>query len=155
MQGIDRPIREVLGQRPRGIVSVPPDAPVRTALQVMADEDIGVVLVLDGERLVGVLSERDYARRGELAGRPAQETPVHELMTPQVVMTTPDHTVEQCMALMTAEHVRHLPVLDQGRVVGVVSIRDLVREVVSHYDDIVRDLEHDRLFLRTEEAGYY
>lgn len=155
MQGVDRPIRELLGQRPREVVSVPPDAPVLTALQVMADEDIGVVLVLDGERLVGVLSERDYARRGELAGGSAGGTPVHELMTPRVVMATPDHTVEQCMALMTAEHVRHLPVLDQGRVIGVVSIRDLVREVVSHYEDIVRDMEHDRLFLRTEEAGYY
>jgi predicted transcriptional regulator len=76
-------------------------------------------------------------------------------MTRQVTMVTPDYTVEQCMALMTAEHVRHLPVLDQGQVIGVVSIRDLVRAIVSHHEDIVRDLEHDRLYLRTEEAGYY
>jgi CBS domain-containing protein len=155
MQGVDRPIRHVLGKQPRGVVSVPPDAPVLHALQILADEDIGVVLVLDGERLVGVLSERDYARRGEVTGRSARETHVQELMTTQVVMAKPDFTVEQCMALMTAEHVRHLPVVDQGRVIGIVSIRDLVREIVSHYGDIVRDLEHDRLFLRTEEAGYY
>jgi CBS domain-containing protein len=155
VQGVDRPIREVLGERPRGILSVPPDAPVLVALQMMADENVGVVLVLDDGRLVGVLSERDYARRGELAGRSARDTPVHEVMTPQVTMASPDYTVEQCMAVMTAEHVRHLPVLDQGRVIGMVSIRDLVREAVSHYDHIVRDLEHDRLFLRTEEAGYY
>ena len=155
MQGVDNPIRQLLGRRPREVFSVPPDAPVLAALRILADKDIGVVLVLDGERLVGVMSERDYARRGEVAGRSAQETLVRELMTPQVVMVTPDHTVEQCMALMTAEHVRHLPVLDQDRVVGVVSIRDLVKEAVSHYEEIVRDLDHDRLYLQTEEAGYY
>jgi CBS domain-containing protein len=155
MQGVDNPIRQLLGRRPREVFSVPPDAPVLAALRILADKDIGVVLVLDGDRLVGVMSERDYARRGEVAGRSAQETLVRELMTPQVVMVTPDHTVEQCMALMTAEHVRHLPVLDQDRVVGVVSIRDLVKEAVSHYEEIVRDLDHDRLYLRTEEAGYY
>jgi CBS domain-containing protein len=155
MQGVDNPIRQLLGRRPREVFSVPPDAPVLAALRVLADKDIGVVLVLDGDRLVGVMSERDYARRGEVAGRSAQETLVRELMTPQVVMVTPDHTVEQCMAVMTAEHVRHLPVLDQDRVVGVVSIRDLVKEAVSHYEEIVRDLDHDRLYLRTEEAGYY
>jgi CBS domain-containing protein len=155
MQGVDNPIRQLLGRRPREVFSVPPDAPVLAALRILADKDIGVVLVLDGDRLVGVMSERDYARRGEVAGRSAQETLVRELMTPQVVMVTPDHTVEQCMAVMTAEHVRHLPVLDQDRVVGVVSIRDLVKEAVSHYEEIVRDLDHDRLYLRTEEAGYY
>jgi CBS domain-containing protein len=155
MQGVDTPIRQVLGQPPREVFTVPPDASVLTALQILADKDVGAVLVLDGERLAGVLSERDYARQGEVAGRSAQETQVHELMTRQVTMVTPDHTVEQCMAIMTAEHVRHLPVSDQGRVVGVVSIRDLVRVTVSHYEEIVRDLERDRLFLRTEEAGYY
>jgi CBS domain-containing protein len=155
MQAVDTPIRQLLGQPPREIFSVPPDAPVLTALQILADKNVGAVLVLDGERLVGVLSERDYTRQGEVAGRSAQEARVHELMTQQVTVVTPDHTVEQCMALMTAEHVRHLPVLDQGRIVGVVSIRDLVRVTVSHYEEIVRDLERDRLFLRTEEAGYY
>ena len=155
MQGVDNPIRQLLGRRPREVFSVPPDAPVLAALRILADKDIGVVLVLDGDRLVGVMSERDYARRGEVAGRSAQETLVRELMTPQVVMVTPNYTVEQCMAVMTAEHVRHLPVLDQDRVVGVVSIRDLVKEAVSHYEEIVRDLDHDRLYLRTEEAGYY
>jgi CBS domain-containing protein len=155
MQGVDNPIRQLLGRRPREIFSVPPDAPVLAALRILAEKDIGVVLVLDGDRLVGVMSERDYARRGEVAGRSAQETLVRELMTPQVVMVTPNHTVEQYMALMTAEHVRHLPVLDQERVVGVVSVRDLVKETVSHYEEIVRDLDHDRLYLRTEEAGYY
>jgi CBS domain-containing protein len=155
MQGVDNPIGQLLGRRPREVFSVPPNAPVLAALRILADKDIGVVLVLDGDRLVGVMSERDYARRGEVAGRSAQETLVRELMTSQVVMVTPDHTVEQCMALMTAEHVRHLPVLDQDRVVGVVSIRDLVKEAVSHYEEIVRDLDHDRLYLQTEEAGYY
>jgi CBS domain-containing protein len=155
MQGVDNPIGQLLERRPREVFSVPPNAPVLAALRILADKDIGVVLVLDGDRLVGVMSERDYARRGEVTGRSAQETLVRELMTPQVVVVTPDYTVEQCMALMTAEHVRHLPVLDQDRVVGVVSIRDLVKEAVSHYEEIVRDLDHDRLYLQTEEAGYY
>ena len=155
MQGVDTPIRQLLEQPPREVFAVAPDASVLSALEVMADKNIGVVLVLDGDRLAGVLSERDYARHVELAGRSAQETRVDELMTRQVTMATPDHTVEQCMALMTAEHVRHLPVLDQGRVVGVVSIRDLVKATVSHYEEIVRDLDRDRLYLRTEDAGYY
>ena len=155
MQGVDTPIRQLLEQPPREVFTVSPDTSVLAALQMLADKNIGVVLVLDGERLVGVLSERDYARQGEVAGRSARETRVHEIMTRQVTMATPDYTVEQCMALMTAEHVRHLPVLDQDRVVGVVSIRDLVRATVSHYEDIVRDLDRDRLYLRTEEAGYY
>jgi CBS domain-containing protein len=155
MQGVDTPIRRLLGEPPREVFAVPPDASVLSAIQIMADKNIGVVLVLDGERLVGLLSERDYARHVELAGRSARETQVHELMTRQVTMATPDHTVEQCMALMTAEHVRHLPVLDGDRIVGVVSIRDLVRAMVSHYEDIVRGIQHDRLYLRAGEAGYY
>ena len=155
VQGVETPIRQLLEQPPREVFSVSPDTSVLAALQILADKDIGVVLVHDGERLVGVLSERDYARQGELAGRSAQETRVHELMTRQVTMVTPDYTVEQCMALMTVEHVRHLPVFDHDQVVGVVSIRDLVKATVSHYEDIVRGLEHDRLYLRTEEAGYY
>ena len=155
MQGVDTPIRQLLGPPPREVFTVSPDTSVLAALQVLADANIGVVLVLDGERLVGVLSERDYARQGEVAGRSAGGTRVHELMTPQVTMVTPDYTVEQCMALMTAEHVRHLPVLDGDRIVGVVSIRDLVRAMVSHYEDIVRGIQHDRLYLRAGEAGYY
>ena len=155
MQGVDTPIRQLLGPPPREVFTVSPDTPVLAALQILADQDIGVVLVNDGERLVGVLSERDYARQGELAGRSAQETQVRELMTSRITMVTPDYTVEQCMALMTVEHVRHLPVVEHDRVVGVVSIRDLVKATVSHYEEIVRDLDRDRLYLRTEEAGYY
>jgi CBS domain-containing protein len=155
MQAVDRPVGQLLGKGAREVFSVPPDVPVLVALQVLADKGVGAVLVLDGEQLVGVLSERDYARRGELAGRSARETPVRELMTPDVISVAPHHTVKQCMAVMTAKRVRHLPVLDQGRVIGLVSIGDLVRETISQYEDIVRDLEHDRLFMRTEEAGYY
>ena len=155
MHDIDRPVRELLGQGRREVFSVSPDVPVLDALRVLADKDIGAVLVVDGERLVGVLSERDYARRGELAGRSARETPVRDLMTADVISVAPHHTVKQCMALMTAKRVRHLPVLDHGRVVGLVTIGDLVKETISHYEDVVRDVEHDRLFMRTEEAGYY
>jgi CBS domain-containing protein len=155
MHELDRPVGQLLGQDRREVFSVSPDAPVLAALQVLADKDIGAVVVLDGERLVGVLSERDYARGGELAGRSARETPVRELMTPDVISVSPDNTVKQCMALMTAKRLRHLPVVDRGRIIGLVSIGDLVKQMVSHYEEVVRDLEHDRLFLRTEEAGYY
>jgi len=155
MHELDRPVEQLLGQDRREVFSVSPDASVLAALQVLADKDVGAVVVLDGERLVGVLSERDYARGGELAGRSARETRVRELMTPNVVSVSPDNTVKQCMALMTAKRLRHLPVVDQGRIIGLVSIGDLVKQTVSHYEEVVRDLEHDRLFLRTEEAGYY
>jgi len=155
MHEIDLPVGQLVGQGGREVFSVSPDASVLAALQVLADKDVGAVVVLDGERLVGVLSERDYARGGELAGRSARETRVRELMTPNVVSVSPDNTVKQCMALMTAKRLRHLPVVDQGRIIGLVSIGDLVKQTVSHYEEVVRDLEHDRLFLRTEEAGYY
>ncbi len=155
MRDAERPVRQLLGKRPWEVFSVGPDVPVLAALQKLADKDLGALVVLDGERLAGVFSERDYARGGELAGRSAEHTLVSELMTPEVIFVTPDQTVEQCMALMTAKRMRHLPVLEQERVVGLVSIGDLVKHVNAHYEDVVRDLERDRLFMRTEGAGYY
>jgi CBS domain-containing protein len=134
---------------------VGPDVPVLAALEVLADKDLGALVVLDEDRLAGVFSERDYARGGELVGKSAQHTLVRELMTPDVIFVTPDQTVEQCMALMTAKRMRHLPVVEGDRVVGLVSIGDLVKHVNVHYEEVVRDLERDRMFLRTGEAGYY
>jgi CBS domain-containing protein len=155
MREAERSVRQLLGERPWKVFSVEPDLPVLAALQVLAEEDLGALVVLEGERLAGVFSERDYARGGELAGRSAEHTRVRELMTPDVIFVTPDQTVEQCMALMTAKRMRHLPVVEQDRVVGLVSIGDLVKHVNAHYEEVVRDLERDRQFMRTEGAGYY
>ncbi len=155
MKAADRPVRQLLGEPPRQVFSVRADDRVLDALGVLADHSVGAVLVLDGTRLVGVFSERDYARQGELAGRSAAATPVRELMSADVITVTPDNTVEQCMALMTAKRVRHLPVVDGQRIVGLISIGDLVRARVEHFEEIVRDLDRDRLSGRTGEAGYY
>jgi CBS domain-containing protein len=155
MREAERPVRQLLGEPPWEVFSIGPDVPVLAALEVLADKDLGALVVLEEDRLAGVFSERDYARGGELAGRSAQHTLVRELMTPNVIFVTPDQTVEQCMALMTAKRMRHLPVVEQDRVVGLVSIGDLVKHVNAHYEDVVRDLERDRMFLRTGEAGYY
>jgi CBS domain-containing protein len=155
MREAKAPVRQLLGEPPWEVFSVAPDVPVLAALEVLADKDLGALVVLDEGRLAGVFSERDYARGGELAGRSAQDTPVRELMTPDVIFVTPDQTVEQCMALMTAKRMRHLPVMERDEVVGLVSIGDLVKQVNAHYEDVVRDLERDQMFLRTGEAGYY
>ena len=155
MKAADRPVRQLLGQPPREVFSVQADDLVLDALKVLADHSVGAVLVLDDTKLVGVFSERDYARQGELAGRSAADTPVRELMSAEVITVVPDNTVEQCMALMTAKRVRHLPVVDGHRIVGLISIGDLVRARVEHFERIVRDLDRDHLSRRTGEAGYY
>jgi len=155
MREVINPVRELLGEPPWEVFAIGPDVPVLAALELLADKDVGALVVLQGDRLAGVFSERDYARGGELAGRSAQHTLVRELMTPDVIFVTPDQTVEQCMALMTTKRMRHLPVQERDRVVGLVSIGDLVKHVNAHHDAVVRDLERDRMFLRTGEAGYY
>ena len=155
MERFDRLVRQLMVGVPRRVVAVAPDASVAQALTVMAEADVGAVLVLDHEQLVGVLSERDFARGGELQGRTAQRTRVQELMTREVIYVTPEHTVNQCMALMTGKRIRHLPILEGREVVGVVSIGDLVKSLLSRYEETLRELEHDQLFMRVGETGYY
>lgn len=117
------------------------------ALIVMAEYNIGAVLVLDGAGLAGIFTERDYARKGILAGRAAKDTPVREVMTQRVVYVTPAHTVPQCMAIMTEQRIRHLPVMDEGNVVGMLSIGDLVKEIISHHEHVIKDMKLERLIL--------
>lgn len=121
---------DILEEKGYEVWSVGPDSTVLEALKVMADKDVGAVLVQDANGLLGVLSERDYARKVVLAGRSSRESPVREVMTTDLVCVTPDRSVEDCMALMTDRRLRHLPVVDRDTVIGVVSIGDLVKAVI-------------------------
>jgi CBS domain-containing protein len=134
-------VRHLLETKEGPLVTVAPDATVRYALELMAESDVGAVLVVDGDNLVGVMSERDYARKVALKGKASDETVVSEIMTERVVCATLQLTVPECMALMSNKRIRHLPVLDQNRLVGVVSMGDLVKATISEQQFIIRQLE--------------
>jgi len=125
-----RSVRRLLQSKPVELHAIGPDAPVLEAIKQMAQQRIGALLVMEGDRLVGILSERDYARKVVLQGRSSKETPVRDIMTAQVVSVAPDDTCDHCMQLVTDRRIRHLPVLDGDTVVGVVSIGDLVKAVI-------------------------
>ena len=135
-------VRDVLEKKGDDIWSVAPDTPVYKALQLMAERNCGAVLVLHQEALVGILSERDYARKVILKGKSSKNTPVEEIMSQRVVCIQPDNTIAECMALMTDKRIRHLPVLkDEERLVGLISIGDVVKEVISEQEFIINQLE--------------
>ncbi|HEX9010876.1 MAG TPA: CBS domain-containing protein [Holophagaceae bacterium] len=126
-----RPLKQLIGGK-KPLVSVGPDDTVFTALTLLAQHDIGALVVLAGGRLVGIFSERDYARKIVLKGKTSRDTPVREIMSEKVCCVTLEETVEECMALMTEQRVRHLPVIGEGdRVIGILSIGDLVKETIS------------------------
>lgn len=125
-----RTVRQVLESKNPEVHAVGPDAPVIEALRLMAEHGIGAVLVLDDDRLTGIVSERDYARKIVLTGRTSQQTPVRDIMVDTVSTIGPDETVPRCMQMMTDGRFRHLPVLEDGRVIGIVSIGDLVKAVI-------------------------
>ena len=135
-------VHQLLETKGRAVVSVSPGAKVIDALRVMAEREIGAVLVVDNDRLVGVMSERDYARKVILKGKSSQDTYVREIMTERVVYVRPQQTVPECMALMTNKRVRHLPVLEDDRLVGVLSLGDLVKETISEQQFIIQQLEN-------------
>ena len=134
-------VAQMLGLKPTGVISINLNATVLDALKLLAQKDVGAVLVMDGPRLAGLVSERDYARKVALKGKSSGDTPVNEIMTREVVFVTPAHTNEECMALMTEKRVRHLPVMDNGRVVGVLSIGDLVKDMISEQQFTISELE--------------
>jgi len=123
------------------IYAVPHDASVFEALRVMAERNIGAVLVTDEDELVGILSERDYARKVILHGKSSRETRVDEIMTSDVICIDPSWTAEQCMALMTEKRIRHLPVVERGQLIGVVSIGDVVRAVIDEQMTTISTLQ--------------
>jgi CBS domain-containing protein len=135
-------LKQMLEERPRAPLSVSPDDSVFSALELMAKHDIGAVLVMRGESLAGIFSERDYARKIILLGKSSKETMVREIMTEKVLYALPSQTTDQAMALMTDKHIRHLPVLDANQnVLGMVSIGDLVKETISQQAFLIKQLE--------------
>ena len=137
-----RKVSQILERKGDRVVAVDADAPVLEAIRQMAEHHIGAVLVMRGQDLVGIASERDYARKVILQGRSSADTPVSAIMSAPVTCVGPQETVPQCMALMTDKHFRHLPVLtDDGSVVGMISIGDLVKETISSQQFLINELE--------------
>ncbi|UUZ74202.1 CBS domain-containing protein [Polaromonas sp. P1(28)-8] len=124
------------------VYTVSPLAPVLDAVKLMAEKNLGALLVLDGEEFVGIISERDCTRKMLLADRLPRETPVRDIMSSPVQYVSPGHTNEECMALMTDKRLRHLPVIDNGKLIGLVSIGDLVKDIISEQSFIIQQLEH-------------
>lgn len=135
-------VKQVLAAKGNHVHSVAPDASVLDALQKMATEEIGALVVLDGSELAGILSERDYARKVVLKGLHSKDTPVRDIMTPQVICVTPQMRVDACMSLMTEKRVRHLVVRDEERLSGVVSLGDVVKAIIEDQQFTIEQLHH-------------
>jgi CBS domain-containing protein len=136
-------VTELLKSKPqRAMVTVRPEDTVLDAIKILAREDIGAAVVVSGDRLVGIFSERDYTRKVVLKGRHSESTKVEEIMTANVVCVSPRTKTRDCMALMSEKNIRHLPVVEEGRVVGMVSIRDIVTDIIADQDFTISQLEH-------------
>lgn len=134
-------VHEVLDDKGRDVYAVTPDTTVYEALELMAAKNIGALVVLDGDGLIGIFSERDYARRLALEGKRSRETPVKEIMTEVVATVTSSHSMKDCMEFMTHSRVRHLPVVENGRLIGLVSIGDVVKSIMSYQEHMIQQLE--------------
>jgi CBS domain-containing protein len=135
-------VNQLLRRKGRLVYTAGPDTTVYEALQVMAEKNVGALLVIDADRLAGIFSERDYARKVILQGKSSKDTPVHEIMTKRVYYVQPENSIEECMALMTERKIRHLPVMEGDRIVGVISIGDVVREVIEEQGFVIEQLEN-------------
>ena len=135
-------VRDMLRSKGYDVWSVAPDTTVYNALKLMAEKNIGAVLVMEADTVMGILSERDYARKIILQGKTSTDTPTREIMTERVMCVHPEETAEQCMALMTEKKVRHLPVLEDNRLIGIISIGDLVKAIIAEQQFIIQQLEH-------------
>ncbi len=135
------PVSEILAHKGGQVWAVTPEAIVFDAIKMMAEKNVGALLVTHDGRLAGVLSERDYTRNVVLKGRSSKDTTVREIISGRVVSVSPDHTVEECMRLMTENRIRHLPVLQAGKILGVISIGDLVNSIISSQNSAIHQLE--------------
>jgi len=134
-------VRQLLETKGNKIYSVAPDCLIYDALLIMAEHRIGALLVMESDHLAGIFSERDYAREVVLKGRTSKTSPVSEVMSTKLITVTCDHTVEECMNLMSGKRIRHLPVLEKGKVLGVLSIGDLVQETINYQRFLINQLE--------------
>jgi CBS domain-containing protein len=135
-------VKEILGTKGNAVWSIKPQASVYDAIAEMAERRVGALVVLDGDALVGIISERDYARKVVLEGRSSKHTAVREIMTPKVITARPSMAVEETMSLMTEHHIRHLPVMDSDRLVGMISIGDLVKSIIDEQKFVIGQLEN-------------
>jgi CBS domain-containing protein len=133
-------IRQLLDKKGHEVLSVVPDETVLNSIKKMADKNVGSLVVMEGNKLVGIMTERHYARNVFLKGRSSPTTPVRDIMTTSVVYVRPDQSVDECMAIMTEKALRHLPVIDQGNVVGIISIGDLVKDKISDQTFVIEQL---------------
>ena len=135
-------VRQLIQTKGNDVWAVAPGSSVRDVLQTMIDKNVGALPVVDGDNLVGIISERDYARKVVLAEEMSLDSPVGDIMTTMVCFVEPEQTLDDCMALMTDKRVRHLPVLSNGKLVGIVSIGDVVKEIISKQEFMIEQLEH-------------
>jgi CBS domain-containing protein len=134
-------ISEILNDKGSTVWSVSPDTMVFDAIQLMADKNIGALMVIDRDKLVGIMSERDYTRKIAIKGKSSKQTPVREILSDEMITVTPAHTIEDCMRLMTENRIRHLPVLDGDNILGIVSIGDLVNWIISAQTTTINQLQ--------------
>ncbi len=135
-------VRSILQSKGSDIWSTTPDTMVFDALKIMAEKNIGALLVIEGDRLVGIFSERDYARKVALKGETSHNIAVRNIMTTEAISVTPGQSIENCMTLMTDKHIRHLPVLENSKLVGMISIGDVVKALLSQHEDTIKQLEN-------------
>lgn len=135
-------VRDVLRAKGNAVFAAEPNDTVYYALTVMAEKNIGALVVREGDRVVGIFSERDYARQVVLKGKASKDTPIRDVMTSRVVFVRPKQNLEECMALMTDKHIRHLPVLEEANLVGILSIGDVVKAVISEKEFLIAQLEN-------------
>ena len=139
---MDIKVKGILASKGADVWAVRPDSTVLEALKVMAEKNIGAVLVTEGERLAGIFSERDYARKVALESKPCKDTVINELMTTELISVDLDTTLQTCLTLITEHHIRHLPVLNGGKLVGMLTIGDVVKHIIQHLEITVKDLEN-------------
>ena len=135
-------VKEILQTKGNDVISITPNTTVYESLTIMADKNVGALVVLDGETVAGIMSERDYARKVILHGKSSRELQVREIMTSRVYYVRPEQSVQECMAQMTDKHVRHLPVIENDQLVGIISIGDVVKTIMAEQEDTIKLLEN-------------